>query len=379
MTTLQLQDLSQNLIDLYIEMETLLLNNIARKINRDNKLFKEIDNTNIADWQLERLKDINGLTEENIKIIAKGTKKTSKEIENIFKMALKDNVDSDIISLGIKKGLLNRVNDRQIILNALSIANSSTKNTFNQLNNNVLKSTKEVYTKIINQVSTNVLSGIETTQQATVNAVKRMVNDGLTGFTTNSGAKWSPEAYASMVIRSNVKNIINDVQDIRIREAGGNYIEINSYVGARPKCSEDQGRIFSLNGDITPIKDINGRIIEPRRWEDSSFGEPDGILGINCGHQKFLFVPELGSFNREKINKKENDKVYEEKQQQRYLEREIRKAKREKSALENVGADKLSIKKEQTKISDRQQQMREFINETGRTRRTAREKVVTGN
>lgn len=379
MTPIQIQELSQKLIDMYIDMETLLLDNIAKKIGKDKKLFTTIDKSNITDWQLQRLKDIDGLTKENIKIIARATKKAPDEIERIFEEALRDNPDKALIKKAVEKGLLNNVSDRQIIQNALLIASEATKNTFNEVNNNVLKGTKEAYTRTINKVSTNVISGIQTSQQATVMAVKEMVRSGLTGFTMNNGAEWSPEAYTSMVIKSNVKNTINEVQDKRIREAGGNYIEINSYSGARPLCSLDQGRVFSLNGDTTPIKDIHGNVINVRSWLDSTHGEPAGILGINCGHQKFMFVPELSSYNRKPINAKENDKIYEEKQQQRFIERSIRSAKREKSALESVGADSLSIAKANDKVKARQEQMRDFINETNRTRRYANEKIVTGN
>lgn len=379
MTPIQIQELSQKLIDMYIDMETQLLDNIAKKIGKDKKLFTTIDKNNITDWQLQRLKDIDGLTRENIKIIAKATKKAPDEIERIFEEALKDNPDKLLIKKAIEKGLLNNVSDKQIIQNALLIASEATKNTFNEVNNNVLKGTKKAYTRTINKVSTNVISGIQTSQQATVMAVKEMVRSGLTGFTMNNGAEWSPEAYTSMVIKSNVKNTINEVQDKRIRESGGNYIEINSYSGARPLCSLDQGRVFSLNGDTTPIKDIHGNVINVRSWESSTYGEPAGILGINCGHQKFMFVPELSSYNRKPINAKENDKVYEEKQQQRFIERSIRSAKREKSALESVGADNLSIAKANDKVKARQEQMRDFIDITNRTRRYANEKIVTGN
>lgn len=378
MTPALLDGLTEDLYMHYYTMESKLLDNIAKKIGKDKELFKTIDKTNIVDWQLQRLQDMKGLTDENKYIIANLSKKTPQEIDSIFKQALKDNPDTDLISKGIQKNLLKKYNDAYIIQKALLIASVETKSTFNKINNSVLQSSYKAYTKTINDVTTNVLAGLETAPQATVNAVKKMVNNGLTGFTMNNGSEWSPEAYASMVIKSNVKNTINKVQDERIKSSGGNYIEINQYAGARPLCSQDQGHIFSLNGDTTPIRDINGRVIYPRSWEDSTYGEPAGILGINCGHQKFLFVPELSAYNSKPIPQKENDAIYEEKQQQRYLEREIKNAKREKSALENVGADNLSIKKSQEKIRDRQEQLKGFLQDTGRTRRSSRETIVTG-
>lgn len=73
--------------------------------------------------------------------------------------------------------------------------------------------------------------------------------------------------------------------------------------------------------------------------------------------------------------KSENSKEYQQSQQQRYLERQIRNAKREKAMLENTGVDKEILKEAQTKISNKQAQLRDFIQETGSTRRPANEWV----
>lgn len=364
--------------ELYANVETLLLNNIAKKIGQNKKLYSVVENdaTKITDWQLDRLRELDGLTKDNIKIIAKQTKKTPQEIEKIFKEATNNLPDEALIKKGVDLGVLNavpKISQSQTVKNALLVATNSTKTTFNRVNNSLLSSSRAVYVDTVNKVSSNVIAGVMTPQQAMISGVKQMTQQGLTAFTAGNGAQWSPEAYTSMVIKSNVKNTINDIQDIRIQEAGGNYIEINSYSGARPLCSQDQGQIFSLNGDTTPIIDINGNVIRVRSWLESTNGEPAGILGINCGHQKFMFVPELSAYNREKINRKENDETYEEKQQQRYLERQIRNAKREVSSLESAG---LNADKEKDKVKEKQLQMRQFINTSGRSRDYSREKVV---
>ena len=163
------------------------------------------------------------------------------------------------------------------------------------------------------------------------------------------------------------------MQNDRIKASGGNYIEINSYVGARPLCSLDQGQIFSLNNDTRPITDINGRTIYPRAWSSSTHGEPAGIFGINCGHSQFLFVPEISGYEPKPINKKENSNVYNESQIQRGLERDIRNAKREKQMLEVANADKELIKEANDKLRDKQATMRSFIDRTDRTRDYNRE------
>ena len=370
-----------NIEELYTNLETVLIKNIAKKIGQNKRLYNQVEKSpeKVLDWQLDRLNKIDGLTEENIKIIARETKKTPEEIGRLFEEVLDELPDEKLIGRGIKANVLSPVapiKESQTIKNALTVAKNSTRTTFNAVNNSLLASSRQVYIDTVNKVSTNVIGGVMTPIQAMASAVREMSQEGLTAFTASNGAKWSPEAYTGMVVRTNVKNTINDLQDIRIREAGGNYIEINSYVGARPLCSQDQGQIFSLNGDTTPITDINDNVIQVRAWSSSTNGEPAGILGINCGHQKFMFVPELSSYDREPINKKENDAEYEERQQQRYLERQIRYAKREQIALESARTNKEYIRKANAKVRQKQKDMREFIDRTNKNRNYAREQVI---
>lgn len=68
------------------------------------------------------------------------------------------------------------------------------------------------------------------------------------------------------------------------------------------------------------------------------------------------------------------EKHREERQKQRYLERQIRKAKQHLKVAETIG-DEDSILKYKQLVRRRQANMRKFINDTGRTRQYAREKV----
>jgi hypothetical protein len=378
-----LENISREVVELYAEMETELLNNIAKKVGANKELFLQIEDNPalINDWQLDRLKQLDGLTKENAKIIASQSGKTVKEIENIFDQAIENGlaVDDTLLLKGVEAGILKavpKISESLILKNALQVGINSTKTTFNKINNTMLDSTQRAFVDTINRVSTNILAGLDTPQQASLKALRQLSSQGLTAYVADNGAQWSPEAYTNMLVRTNVKNTINNVQDLRIQKAGGNYIEINSYSGARPLCSEDQGQVFSLNGNTTPIKDLNGNTIRVRSWFDSTHGQPAGILGINCGHQKFMFVPSISSYERNPIPQKENDERYQERQQQRYLERQIRQAKRDKSVLESsTMVSKQDLKKAQEKITLRQQQMRQFIKENDLNRNYAREQI----
>ena len=180
-----------------------------------------------------------------------------------------------------------------------------------------------------------------------------------------------------MVIRSNTQNTINHIQDERMQLAGNDYIEVSSHIGARPLCSQDQGKIFSLSGNTTPIKDGSGLEIIPKPWSSSTYGEPAGIFGINCGHSRYAFVPGL-SYKREMdFTKKENDEAYIEKQQQRLYERTIRNKKREIAMLKEIGAEDDYISIKTNKLKSYQKEYLDFLDKTGRTRIRGNEWIGT--
>lgn len=377
---------------IYIDMENRLLLNIAKKIARGKPM--EIDRWDeetgqpiygsggVNEWQLERLKELNGLNKENAKIIASYSKKTVEEIEKIFDRAREIGTASDkrILEMGVKAGILNEINpidESKQVKKIIKHAIREVLTTFNKQNNSLLASAGEEYKKIVNNVSSKVLSGNKTVGSAIQEAISRLAEKGLTGFTARNGAEWTPEAYTKMIMRTNTQNTINNIQEERLALAGNDYIEISKHSGARPKCADDQGQIFSLSGNTKPIVDGRGKKIKVRAWSSSSYGKPDGILGINCGHTRYAFVPNLSIHREPEFTKAENDADYLEKQQQRLYERSIRKKKREIQMLEEIKADKDYIKKKNNQLRDYRKEYTGFLNKTGRTRISSNEWIGT--
>lgn len=385
---MSLDELEEQVERIYVDMENELLLNIAKKLSVGKPM--EIDKWDettgqpiygsggVNEWQLERLKELNGLNNQNAKIIAKYSGKTVKEVEQVFAKAQKigTGANRNILEAGIKAGILNEIDPRteeEQVSGILSSAIQEVLTTFNKQNNSLLASAGDEYMDIINKVSTQVLAGTKTVEKAMQEAVSKLAEKGLTGFTARNGAKWSPEAYTKMIIRSNTQNTINHIQDEQMALAGNDYIEISQHSGARPKCADDQGQIYSLSGNTEPIVDGRGRKIKVRSWSSSSYGQPDGILGINCGHSRRSFVPGLSIHRDNPILRAENDKNYKEKQRQRQYERTIRNKKREIAMLKQTKAEDSYIRMKQNSLSNTRQEYLEFLDKTGRTRITANE------
>lgn len=385
---MSLDELEEQVERIYVDMENELLLNIAKKLSAGKPM--EIDKWDettgqpiygsggVNEWQLERLKELNGLNRQNAKIIAKYSGKTVQEVEKVFSRAkeIGTEVNKGVLELGIKAGILNEIDPRteeEQVSGILSSALQEVLTTFNKQNNSLLASAGDEYMDVVNKVSSQVLAGTKTVEKAMQEAVSQLAQKGLTGFTARNGAKWSPEAYTKMVLRTNTQNTINHIQEEQMVLAGNDYWEISQHSGARPKCADDQGQIFSISGNTKPIVDGRGKKIKVRSWSSSSYGQPDGILGINCGHSRRSFVPGLSIHRDEPIPKGENSKDYKEKQRQRQYERTIRNKKREIAMLKQTKAEDSYIRMKQNSLSNTRKEYLDFLDKTSRTRITANE------
>jgi hypothetical protein len=379
------QNISEPIIDLYAEIETELLNNIARKIGTGSNLLVEIEvggsTELILEWQTSRLAQLGGLTEENARIIARLTGDSEEEILSIFQQALSfqtagsEAAFQNALAAGANLNEVLPLLESTVVQNILQTAVSGTNTTFAGVNQVLLDQAGVTYRTAVNRISAKVLAGTLSPSKAVSQAIKQMSDQGIAGFIRSDGGRISGEAYAALVMRANTKNTVTAVQQQRAIEYGNDYIEINAYSGARPLCADDQGKIYSISGNTDPIEDLDGNIVQVLDWGASSFGEPAGILGINCGHQRFDFIPDFSTQVKTDVSQKENSKEYIQKQTQRKLERDIRSAKREKSMLEAAKAPQEAIDQSQRRISQRQGNMRNFIDTTGRTRRPDREQI----
>ena len=385
---MSLDELQEKVERIYVDMENELLLNIAKKLSAGKPMeIDKWDEVNqqplvgsgeVNEWQLQRLKELNGLNEENAKIIAKYSGKTVKEVEQVFAKAREIGMTKDeaTINEGVRLGILNEINPDTEELAVRGILSSATKEvltTFNKQNNSLLASAGSEYTNIVNKVSSQVMAGTKTVGKAMQEAVSQLAEKGLTGFTAKNGARWSPEAYTKMLLRTNTQNTINNIQEERIQACGGDFIEISSHIGARPLCSQDQGKVFSLSGYSGYIEDLDGAKVKVRPWNSSTYGEPAGILGINCGHSRYMFIPGVSKQREMDFTKKENDEAYKEKQRQRQYERTIRNKKREIAMLKQTGADDKYIRLKQNNLSNTRKEYLKFLDKTGRTRITVNE------
>lgn len=385
-----LETMAQPLVDVYTSLEDELMQNIAKHFNTGKGLATQ-------EWQLKKLTELGALTQDNIKTIAKYVG----QVPELTQLALESAAFQTLRELepkfaeAVKLGYLNPTAQPPMsdsIKQALSNYAKQAVDDFNLVNTTMLNSSLDAYKKaiantvnawryddaqkIMNTAAGEVITGIKSRQQALADAVKKMADEGITAFYDKAGRKWSPEAYINMDIRTTATNTAHATTFARCDDYGNDLIEISSHAGARPKCATDQGKLYSRANKGGTTKDGNGRTLTFYPWSSSSNGQPDGILGINCGHFASPFFVGL-SYKRAEETKdfEQNAKDYTASQQQRQLERDVKNAKREAMAQKAAGNQE-AYENAAAKLKTKQNQYKGFCSDTGRTPRNDRLQVA---
>ena len=182
-----------------------------------------------------------------------------------------------------------------------------------------------------------------------------------------------------MDIRTTVHNTAVQAQRERAAEHGVYTFQITSHPGARPLCAPYQGYIYSWDGSSGYVYDIDGQ----EYWYDSiyntSYGEPAGIFGINCGHDPETFVDGYSKPRYEPTtDMEENDRLYKLTQQQRALERNVRYAKTEAAAMQAAGYEE-GFQRAAQQVKRAEDKLNSFVKENNLTKRVYNTQVSAYN
>ena len=387
MNLLKNQQEAVTIDSVYIDLEARLMQNIARHL-RDWEQPIDTDR-----WLMQKLAEIGKLNKENIKIIAQmsGLSQTAAErmlnamaeeaiqnTESGFQYLARQRLIGEVVDAGKSKNIKRAMkNLRKQAKDSLNLTNTTMLHKAQEAFKTLVQNTADEALKIMNNNTAAVITGAESRQQALRKTIRQFNEKGITGFVDKRGRNWTPEAYVNMTMRTTAGSVANEVQTARCKDMGVNLIQIDSHSGARPKCAKDQGKIFSLDNTSGMTEDLNGRKIRYYPWNSSSYGEPDGILGINCGHHKYPFIPRVNIqryFPTEDMDA--NNRLYKQTQAQRALERDVRKQKRECMLFDELG-DKDAFEEASVRLKLKESQLKSYVDgHKNLHRRRDREQVV---
>ena len=228
---------------------------------------------------------------------------------------------------------------------------------------------------ILNVATGEVVAGVSPLNQAVRQAVKKMVENGITGFIDHGGHRWSPEAYVTMDVRTTMSNTARAAVFERMDEYNDDLYQVSHHDGARPLCYPWQGKVISRIDAVRDVVDDQGNTVHVYAQSETSYGEAAGLFGINCGHYPIPFIPGFSRIRPPDQNKEQNDKEYAESQEQRRLERQLRYERRDLNVLKAQEASADEIKAQRTRVKNARDELDQFCEETGRARRTSREQT----
>lgn len=372
-----------------------LLENIAKHFN-----VNALDSTPSTQWQVKKLAEMGALNRESIQIIMQTIGSADAMTRTALEQYLLDSIAQidPALAKAAAQGLLPMAPATTMtpaMTNIWTYYSGQAVNQLNLVNTVMLNSSLAQYAKMVNNIASleqygeqirkaqeilnattgEVVTGISSRQSALRSAVKQLADEGLTGFTDAAGKTWSPEAYVNMDIRTTAGNVATKAVMARNEEYGNDLIWVRSKANARPLCYPYQGKVFSTSGRSGTVTDLDDNVIRFEPLGSTSYGQPAGLFGINCGHvPPNPFIPSMSMVRGEPVGKAENDKAYQLTQTQRYLERNVKAAKRE-AVMSNATGDKEAFRLAAKKAKENNAKLREYTEANGLTYRPDRTQV----
>ena len=205
----------------------------------------------------------------------------------------------------------------------------------------------KAYQWALDNATMQIQSGAINYNQATKTAVKQLADSGLKVVDYESGHRDQIDVAARRAVMTGVSQMCSKYTEQAAEYLGTPYYEVSAHAGARdvpgrsPWSShkEWQGKVYSTrSGDIYP-----------NIYEVCGLGAVDGLEGANCRHRRFPWVEGVSerTYTDEQLEHIDDGlgctfegktyTAYEATQEQRKVERTIRRLKREKAAYSAAG------------------------------------------
>jgi hypothetical protein len=367
------ESLALDIRDLYIKVSDEITKEIVKRT------LSGIDS---PDYLLRKQQDLIFVRRKTEQLIQELSVRMGREIEDIVEQAYYAGIQSAEEDIGAIKnterisGGVDRTLTMQQTITAgfatidrrtITVIVAALKGKLESSHLMILRSTNDAYRRIVGQVAAEALAGAGTRLQAAQKALNRFADQGITGFTTKNGSRWEIETYAEMATRSAIGqasiegHIDRQVSYQRQAVQAGLNIEfdlvsVSNHPEECEKCRPWEGKILSLDGNHPEYPSL-------QQARDA------GLYHPRCGHGLHTYVEGV---TPKPPKAKPDPDGYEERQHQRYLERQIRHWKKRQLVAVTPEAQKLA----NTKVREWQSNMREWIAGKDRYRRYERESIT---
>lgn len=363
-----LEALPEEMVKLYRQVEDDILADMARRISTYDYYIPS------AEHQRQKLREMGMLQSDILKTLSEKTGRTEELLKSMTLKAVTDSLTYDQ-KIYMSAGLVDK--GAAIVTDGIkSVVNSGyamTAGLFKNITRTTANTATKQFENALDRAWLQVRSGAFDYNTAIRRAVKDLSAQGIQSIRYPSGHVDTLEVAVRRAVLTGVNQSTLKAQWAKADEVGCDLVEVSAHAGARPTHAVWQGGIYSRSGESDKYPDF---------ISSTDYGEGDGLGGWNCRHnfrpyidgQPRTYSPELlSSYEAKDISyngKKYTE--YEASQIQRHIERNIRRWKRENVAMAAAGED---TAQSAAKISQWQATMRDFIDQTGFKRQSAREQI----
>lgn len=359
-----LSRLPNELVDLFSKLEQDIISDICRRIAKTDYTL-----TATADWQIYKIKQMGYNADEINKLISKTLGISKKKVEEIIKDACSYSYDNDtqIYEKAKAKGVdLGTILDLEDTPNLRDLVDAGIKQTQWEMENfcrTMAITSQNQFIQALDRAWLQVKSGAFTSEQAIKNAVQSLGRDGIKTISYASGRTDQVDVAVRRAVVTGVNQTTGQVNLTRMYDMGVDLVITTSHIGARPDHQVWQGKVFSYSGTSTKY---------PAFIPATGYGTVSGLKGANCRHDFLPYVEGVSENTLKQYDNEKSNKVYEQEQEQRRLERMIRYWKRRENAMKSAGIDST---RERMKVREWQAKQRKHIELTGLPRQYDRERV----
>jgi hypothetical protein len=367
-----LERLPGRMLELYSQAEMDILASMAERIAAQDYFIPA------AQWQYQKLIEMGNFHSFIVAALASRTGKTRQEIERLMKEAGQKSLafDTEIYrKAGLDPPPLAASPE---LLAVLQAGIDNTNGLFDNLTRTTAATATRQFERALDRAYMQITTGAFDYNSAVRSAVKDLAQKGVEVIRYPSGHVDYMEVAVRRATVTGVNQTALKMQETLADEMGADLVEVTAHAGARTGIgianhAEWQGKVYSRSGKHKKF---------PSLVEKTGYGTGPGLGGYNCRHNMFPYFEgqkpvytqrELDQMNAKKYTYNgEKLTEYEASQKQRYIERQIRRWKREQRAMEAAGQP---TEEAAAKLAKWQDIQRDFIRQTGLKRQYDRENI----
>ena len=355
LTPSQYDQLADSLAELYAQLEESILQDMVRRMLKMGYL------SDATEWQARMLQEAGMLYDDILAEIAQRTGSTQEQLRTVFQTAGVQAVRND----NYYYQQANVFTHRSMSDSALQVLNAGYVKCSGNLKNLTLttaNTSQQAFIQACNLAYMQVSSGMMDYNTAVRKAVQNAAKDGSTVLYP-SGHKDKLDVAVRRAVLTGVGQTVRQVSFQNAKDLETDLMELTAHAGARPSHAEWQGQIVSLSGRKGYLT-----------TQEIGYGSVDGFGGVNCRHDWHPYFEGLPrTYSPERLKELNEPHIqigeklytdYEVSQMQRALERKIREKKRQVIAADALG-DKNELQKQSVQLKQAEQNLKDFLNQTG--------------